>query len=203
MLISHFLEDVRSKAKEYGIVEIPASVKSDLISQGGVVRYGSYLYSIPDPGTSRFPYLSMRLYSDSLEVRFTLGESLSPMNPKRIPFLFKVGELVVYNPLSKGPAVDQKGALFYLSESIKNNGSGETGRYFDIREDGVYVKTARSRSPLGSLVPDVLPAYMVYTIGTLDITIDIAAKVGEALIPLASVSYRDGIRSYHVLEPWE
>jgi hypothetical protein len=199
MIMKEFLDELRSKLKEYSLVDLPlTAVKSALDSEERTVRHGPYLYQVSDPTTAKFPYVSMRLYSDSLEVRFTLGESVSP---KRLPFFLKIGELVVYNPLSKGPSVDQKQALFYLNEVLSAN--EEAGKYFDLRGDGVYVKIARSRSPLESLIPDTLPAFLVYSIGTMDVLLDVAAKVGEVLIPLASLSIREGLRNNHVLEAWK
>ncbi len=198
MLMNEFLGELRSKLKEYGLVDLPiTAVKSALDSAERAVRHGPYIYKVSDPTTDRFPYVSMRLYSDSLEVRFTLGESV---RPKRLPFFLKIGELVVYTPLSKGPSVDQKQALFYLNEVLSAN--GEAGKYFDLRGDETYVKIARSRSPFGSLIPDTLPAFLVYSIGTMDVLLDVAAKVGEVLIPLASLSIREGLRNNHVLEAW-
>jgi hypothetical protein len=186
MLMNEFLNELRSKLKGYSLVDLPlTAVKRALDSEERAVRHGPYLYQVSDPTTAKFPYVSMRLYSDSLEVRFTLGESV---NPKRLPFFLKIGELIAYNPLSKGPSIDQNQALFYLNEVLSAN--GETGKYFDLREDGVYVKIARSRSPLESLIPDTLPAFLVYSIGTMDVLLDVTAKVGEVLIPLASLSIR-------------
>lgn len=165
-----------------------------LVGSGSTHDSGPYTFSL-DLGSRGYPYLSMYLYHESIHACFTLGRGSVRKGVK----VSRFGDLVVFNK-DPGTRREVNPDSFYVQEAI--SGDPSLSGYFDFSGKDVYVRVDKGRSPFGSLVPEVAPVVFLVDLRMSFYTIDVALRMDQVYIPLATISSRNGLLSHHVLSPW-
>lgn len=167
-----------------------------LVGSGSTHESGPYTFSL-DLGSRGYPYLSMYLYHESIHTCFTLGRG----SVRRGVRVSRFGDLVVFNfNKDLGTRREVNPDSPYVQEAI--SGDPSLSEYFDFRGREVYARVDKGRSPFGSLIPDVAPVVFLVDLGMSLYTIDVALRIDQVYIPLATISSRNGLLSRHVLSPW-